>query len=89
MGGLGRIWLEQEGVRIEGGFCGEGIEGYLDVYLIKTDGDGNEEWSKTYGGNKDDYEYSVQRTSDGEYVVAGVTESSGAGSYDVYVVKTK
>ena len=62
--------------------------GYLDVYLIKTDADGNEKWSKTHGGDKDDYGYSVQRTSDGGYIVAGITESFGEGRSDVYLIKT-
>ena len=59
-----------------------------DVYLIKTNSFGDTLWIKTYGGSNYDLGYSVQRTSDGGYVIAGITFSFGAGYGDVYLIKT-
>jgi uncharacterized delta-60 repeat protein len=62
--------------------------GYADFFLIKTDANGDVQWAKTYGGIYSDWAYSVQQTSDGEYIVAGYTESFGAGNYDIFLIKT-
>ncbi|MFZ8826656.1 MAG: T9SS type A sorting domain-containing protein, partial [Candidatus Caldipriscus sp.] len=56
--------------------------------LIKTAANGNIQWAKTYGGTYDDYAHSVQQTSDGGYIVAGVTNSFGAGYIDIFLIKT-
>jgi len=62
--------------------------GDVEVYLIKTNGNGDTAWTKTYGGSNWDRGCSVQQTSDGGYIITGYTESFGAGGYDVYLIKT-
>ncbi len=40
-------------------------------------------YAKTYGGEMYDRFYSVQQTSDGGYIVAGVTGTFSSGGYDI------
>jgi len=62
-------------------------EGDYDVWLVKTDNEGNEIWNKTYGGPEDDRSFAIQYTSDDNFVVAGFTDSFGAGNYDMWLLK--
>jgi hypothetical protein len=62
--------------------------GQYDVYLIKTDAEGDTLWTRTYGGTGLDYGRSVQQTSDGGYIVAGDKESDGPERIEVYLIKT-
>jgi hypothetical protein len=63
--------------------------GYTDVYLIKTNTNGDTLWTKTYGGSNSDYGYSVQQTTDSGYIVVGFSGSfSAGGDGDVYLIKT-
>jgi arginine repressor len=61
--------------------------GYSDFYVVKLDSSGNVLWTKTIGGSDFDIAHSITQSSDGGYVVAGWTESFGAGGRDIYVVK--
>jgi uncharacterized delta-60 repeat protein len=58
-----------------------------DIYVVKLDSSGNIVWTKTIGGSRDDFANSVIQSSDGGYVIAGYTQSFGAGGWDIYVVK--
>jgi hypothetical protein len=60
----------------------------LDVYIIKTDENGNLLWSRTYGGTNIDEARSVQQTSDGGFIITGFTYSFGDGDPDVYLLRT-
>jgi len=62
--------------------------GYFDVYLIKTTANGDTAWTRTYGGPGGDFAYSVQQTTDGGYIIAGLTTSAGAGGADAFLIKT-
>ena len=57
-----------------------------DVYLIKTDGNGDSLWAQTYGSTKCDVGQFVQQTNDGGYIIIGTTLSES--SIPVYVIKT-
>jgi len=91
----GTNWDEASSVRqtSDGGYIIAGRTysfgaGYWDIFLIKTDANGNISWAKTYGGTDGDLAFSVQQTSDGGYIVAGHTASFGAGLWDIFLIKT-
>ena len=62
--------------------------GYYNFWLVKTDSQGNQQWTQTYGASGDSEAYSVVQTSDGGYALAGFTNSTGAGIYSFWLVKT-
>ncbi len=62
--------------------------GSSDIWLIKTDAEGNQQWSKTYGGRGSDSSRAVQQTSDGGYIIGATTQSFGSGGDDIWVIKT-
>ena len=64
-----------------------GSGGY-DMYVVKTNKNGDTLWTKTYGGADWDFAYSIDQTKDGGYIIAGGTYSFGKGDEDVYLVKT-
>jgi hypothetical protein len=61
--------------------------GWSNVYLIKTNLNGDTLWTRTYGGVNSEYGFSVQQTNDGGYIIGGITDSFGAGGEDVYLIK--
>jgi len=60
-----------------------------DFYLIKLDNDGNEIWSKNYGGDSDEHCYDCDVTDDGGYILGGHTRSPsyGAVNWDFLLMK--
>jgi hypothetical protein len=59
--------------------CGGGGPGGESTYNI---------FNKTFGGGNRDCAAAVQQTSDGGYILAGYTESFGAGGYDFWLIRT-
>lgn len=78
---------------IDGGFiiCAymnrEGYyDAYSDIYLIKTNDLGEEEWARTIGNEQDDAAFDVRQTADGGYILCGYTVNSP--KLRGYLVKT-
>jgi len=58
-----------------------------DLWVLKLTFEGDIEWQKTYGGALGEEAYSIQQTNDGGYIVAGCTDSYGAGKHDFLIIK--
>lgn len=72
------------------------LNGDGDFWLAKLDANGVKQWDRSYGGDSFDGAYSVQRTSDGGYILGGDSYSgvsgnktnAAIGSGDGWLVKT-
>lgn len=62
--------------------------GNYDIYLVKTDLNGDTLWTRTYGGTGRDIGYYVRQTTDSGYIVIGSTNGNGPGTQGVYLIKT-
>ncbi|MHA1966488.1 MAG: hypothetical protein ACW964_01675 [Candidatus Hodarchaeales archaeon] len=76
---------------IDGGFAivGEtGLSGFSNVMLLmKLDSLGNIQWNQTFHGMKIDQGVTLLQKTDGGFVLAGNTESYGAGKSDIWLVE--
>jgi len=62
--------------------------GDADIWLIRTNANGDTLWTRTFGGDTADLGHSVFATSDGGFVLCGQTASFGAGNYDAWLIRT-
>lgn len=64
--------------------------GESDAWLIKTDSNGNEEWSRTFGGTSNERAYYVQETTNGEYILVCGTPTyvSSIDTHTAFLIKT-
>jgi len=58
-----------------------------DVFLLKTDKNGDSLWSEFYGGSNTDIAYDISVCHDGNFIVTGYTNSFGKGGFDSYLLK--
>lgn len=65
---------------------GSSHEEDTEILLTKNYPNGNEIWSRRYGGNSYDKASSILATEDG-YLIIGSTSSYGKGNYDMFVIK--
>ena len=76
---------DDEGYFIVGCFDCESNES--NMWLIKTNREGNEQWSQILGGNSYEWGRFGQQTDDGGYIVTGLTTSLGSGSSDAWLIR--
>ncbi|MCJ7445886.1 MAG: hypothetical protein MUO26_15425 [Methanotrichaceae archaeon] len=81
------VWQTSDGGYILTGNTNSYGNGLYDVWLIKTNDAGIEQWNKTFGETGNDLGYSVQETDDMGYIIAGVKSYQPSGE-DVWLIKT-
>lgn len=81
------IQQTSDGGYVAAGYTASGGAGVSDFWVLKLSLAGVIEWQHTYGGSGDDVAYAVQETSDGGYIIAGNTNSFGAGESDYWILK--
>ncbi len=59
-----------------------------DVFLVKTDSNGNTEWTKVFGGSGSNIGCEVIQVADGGFVLSYYTDNSTEQEVDGYAVKT-
>lgn len=69
------------------GFTHSFEAGEEDVYVIKTDADGNEIWAKTFGGERYEFGNSVHILGDGGCLLGATTGTFGRGNADFYSIR--
>lgn len=62
--------------------------GQRDVFLVKTDINGDIEWSRTYGTAMQEEGHSLIQTDDNGFLIAGYTSGLGNGGEDIFLIKT-
>lgn len=70
------------------GFTNSYGSGEEDVWLIKTNDTGQEQWNKTFGGTQFDLGWSCAQTRDGGYIIGGSTKSFVMEKNDYLAIKT-
>ena len=77
-----------DGGYIVGGYSRSGASGNKtsvafgadDYWVMKLDANGNKEWDKSFGGSNPDLLFCLQQTSDGGYVLGGLSSSAPSGN---------
>ncbi len=82
-----RDWAQDIQITSDGGYIVAGRKNYYvnieqgsmygDIWILKLKSNGDTLWTKTYGGQYNDYANSIKQTFDGGYIVAGAKDNYG------------
>jgi len=100
-GGTGNEWFYQIVQSNDGGYLAAGYtdscsgcaitfgQGGEDIYLVKTDANGNLKWSYTYGTSHSEYAFGhcLTKTMDGGYIITGQGGSGAQSATGIFLLK--
>ncbi len=81
------VTVDSSGKVYLAGTTGSFGAGYVDMVLVKYDGNGVQQWNCTWGGADYDFGYGVAVDSSDNVYLTGTTGSFGAGYFDMVLVK--
>jgi hypothetical protein len=61
--------------------------GDFDAWIVRLDRRWNPVWQRSFGGPRTDLALSIEPTRDGDFLVAGWTDSFGAGAEDLWILR--
>jgi len=61
--------------------------GFNDLWLIRTNANGDTLWTRTYGGTDTEFSTDLKLTSDGGFILLAITRSFGAGATDAWLLR--
>ncbi|MBI5679856.1 MAG: hypothetical protein HZC47_03045 [Methanobacterium sp.] len=61
--------------------------GGFDIFVVKFNNAGLQQWNRTFGGPGNDYAHFILETLDNGYLLTGTTNSTGAGGNDIILIK--
>ena len=79
--------LGGDGGLVIAGFTSATPFAYKDVFILKTSAGGDSLWSRTYSPGMNDIARAIRRTTDGGYIIAGMTEVNPQ-TFDPFLIKT-
>ncbi|MBN1233497.1 MAG: T9SS type A sorting domain-containing protein [Candidatus Coatesbacteria bacterium] len=68
------------------GSSGNFLNAELDLYMLKLNGNGELQWEKRIGGELEERGWTITATTDGNFIISGLTKSKGHGSSDFYTI---
>jgi hypothetical protein len=91
----GGYFLAGESISGISGDKSEPVIGNTDYWILKLDSLGNKIWDKDFGGSEHDYLNSCAQTSDGGFIIGGISLSpaggdktqNGWGGWDYWIIK--
>lgn len=85
--GFAIIQTNDSGLAVGGSSYSFGY-GASDLYLLKTDKNGNFIFNSTFGAHSNDFAYAIGQAADSGFVLGGYTNNYGVDSSSFYLVKT-
>lgn len=82
------VWATEDGGYIVVGYTESVGGGGEDVYLVKTDAEGSELWSKVLDGEGAEVGNSIVEVAGGGYLIAGAFGSEVSDNREVYLIRT-